>query len=66
MQFLYKDIVYKHKVESIDLSFDAIIETSSVTQFLINKPPERFFSLEIHLTLDNRNNEIFNMKQCNK
>jgi hypothetical protein len=73
MQFLYEDrqgdIADEHKLEAMDFVIDmkllAIEIISPCTQFLMNKPPERPSNPSIHLTLDEKSENV-DMKLCNK
>lgn len=73
MQFLYEDgqghVVDEHGVEPMDLVVDeelfAIEIISSRTQFLMNKPPERYSNPVMHPVSDDRNNDV-DMELFNK
>ncbi|CEP17181.1 hypothetical protein [Parasitella parasitica] len=73
MQFLYEDgqghVVDEHGVEPMDLVVDeelfAIETISSRTQFLMNKPPERYSNPVMHPVSDDKNNDV-DMELFNK
>jgi hypothetical protein len=73
MQVLFEDgqghVVDKHGVEPIDLAVDeelfAIETTNSRTQFLMNKPPERYSNPVMHPVSDYRDNDV-DMELFNK